>query len=101
MSKWEQVTLGPVLVECPACHAVVPEPSRRAHADWHATTPGIRHPRRKVTPDLLAQVANVYRANRPSGKPTTAVREHFDLAESTASLYVKRARDAGLDMGDR
>jgi hypothetical protein len=60
-----------------------------------------RQVRRKVTPELLEEVAEVYRANLATGKPTLAVREHFELAESTASLYVKRARDAGLDMGDR
>jgi hypothetical protein len=60
-----------------------------------------RQVRRKVTPELLAEVAEVYRENVDTGKPTLAVREHFELAESTASLYVKRARDAGLDMGDR
>ncbi|HEY3546258.1 MAG TPA: hypothetical protein VGK17_09215 [Propionicimonas sp.] len=59
-----------------------------------------RQGRRRVTADLLAETAQVYRDGRGSGAPTRAVAEHFGLAPSTASLYVKRARDAGEDMGD-
>lgn len=70
-------------------------------AEDRKTIRGLRRQlRRKVTPELLAEVAEVYRENVSTGKPTLAVREHFGLAESTASLYVKRARTAGLDMGD-
>ncbi|MGY4642804.1 hypothetical protein [Cellulomonas sp. URHB0016] len=70
-------------------------------ADDKRAIRGVRRQlRRKVTPELLAEVAEVYRENLPTGKPTLAVREHFGLAESTASLYVKRAREARLDMGD-
>jgi hypothetical protein len=47
---------------------------------------------------MLAEVARVYRENLPTGAPTKAVAEHFGLAPSTASLYVKRAREAELDM---
>lgn len=57
-----------------------------------------RQARRRVTPDLLEEVAQVYRAHTVDGAPTKAVAEHFGLAPSTASLYVKRARDAGLDL---
>lgn len=56
--------------------------------------------RRRVTPDLLEQTARVYRDARVTGAPTKAVADHFGLAASTASLYVKRARDAGMDLGD-
>jgi len=59
-----------------------------------------RRGRRRVTPAVLAETARVYREARASGAPTRAVGEHFGLAPSTASLYVKRARDAGEDMGD-
>lgn len=70
-------------------------------AEDRRTIRGLRRQvRRKVTPELLEEVAEVYRENLATGKPTLAVREHFGLAESTASLYVKRARAAGLDMGD-
>lgn len=55
--------------------------------------------RRKVTPKLLAEVSQVYRDHAADGAPTKAVAEHFGVASSTASLYVRRARDAGLDMG--
>ena len=54
--------------------------------------------RRKITPQVLAEVSQVYRENLSTGAPTKAVAEHFGLAPSTASLYVKRARAAGLDM---
>jgi len=54
--------------------------------------------RRRVGPELHAEVARVYRANLTSGAPTKAVREHFGIGPSTASLYVKRARDAGFDL---
>ena len=54
--------------------------------------------RRKITPQVLAEVAEVYREHLSTGAPTKAVGEHFGLAPSTASLYVKRARAAGLDM---
>jgi len=53
-----------------------------------------RRPRQKVTDEVLRQVADVYRAN-VNDRPTQAVRERFDLRPSTASLYVRRARDAG------
>ena len=56
--------------------------------------------RRRITPDLLEETARVYREGRETGAPTKAVADHFGLASSTASLYVKRARDAGKDMGD-
>ena len=54
--------------------------------------------RRKITPQLLAEVATIYRENLATGTPTKAVAEHFGVASATASLYVKRARDAGLQM---
>jgi hypothetical protein len=51
--------------------------------------------RRKLTPDLLAQIADIYRANESSGAPVQAVATAFDVASSTAFRYVKAARDAG------
>ena len=56
--------------------------------------------RERVTPERLAAIADVYRTARPKGAPTKAVSEHFNFPTSTASLYVRRARQAGLDMGD-
>ena len=50
--------------------------------------------RRKVTDEVLRQVADVYRAN-VNDRPTQAVRERFGMPRSTAALYVRRARDAG------
>jgi hypothetical protein len=68
-------------------------------AEMKRTIRGLRQQgRRKITPKVLAEVAQVYRENLHTGAPTKAVAEHFGLAPSTASLYVKRARAAGLDM---
>lgn len=55
---------------------------------------------RRVTDALLDEVAAVYRDALPTGKPTKAVLERFGFPPSTASLYVKRARESGRDMGD-
>ena len=54
-----------------------------------------RESRRKVTPELLQEVARVYREN-VDGNPTMAVAEFTNREHRTAALYVKRARDAGL-----
>ena len=65
------------------------------------TARGLRHrARRKITPAIHDQVAAVYRAALDTGAPTKAVQAHFGIATSTASLYVKRARAAGRDLGD-
>jgi hypothetical protein len=53
-----------------------------------------RNPRRQIPDSDLPEVARVYRANPK--RPTAAVAERFGLALRTASLYVKRAREAGL-----
>lgn len=69
------------------------------HTERKRTIRGLRHQaRRRVTPELLEEVARVYRENVASGAPTKAVREHFGIQPSTASLYVKRAKDAGLSL---
>jgi transposase len=52
-----------------------------------------------VTDATLDEVANVYREHAGGGAPTKAVAEHFAVADSTASLYLRRARDAGKDLG--
>lgn len=63
--------------------------------------------RRRFTDDTAERVAGVYVANLATGAPTKAVRDTFGIADSTASLYVKRARPlidrllAERDDGDR
>ena len=52
------------------------------------------HRRRWITDELLAEVADVYRANPDA--PTKAVREHFQISPANASRYVKQARERGL-----
>lgn len=60
---------------------------------------GRRPARPRITDELLAEVAEVYRTN-VDRNPTAAVAEHFALAsDRTARLYVKRARTAG-HLGD-
>ncbi|HLZ37729.1 MAG TPA: hypothetical protein VKP64_08215 [Mycobacteriales bacterium] len=49
--------------------------------------------RRKMTPALLREVAEVYRASI-GDRPTQAVARHFGVAHRTAALYVKKAREA-------
>ncbi len=44
---------------------------------------------------MLREVAEVYTSNLATGHPTKAVREAFDVAQSTAQLYVRKARDDG------
>jgi hypothetical protein len=53
-----------------------------------------RRRNRRITPDLLERVAEVYRADPTT--PTKAVREAFFVSERQAANYVRKARDAGL-----
>jgi hypothetical protein len=55
-----------------------------------------RQLRRKITDDLLRQVAAVYRANVDGGKPVAAVAADLGVEDRTARLYVRRARDRGF-----
>jgi len=50
--------------------------------------------RRRVTDDMLREVARVYRENPYS--PTSAVADTFDRAHRTAALYVHQARERGF-----
>ncbi|NVI88230.1 hypothetical protein [Actinomadura sp. BRA 177] len=54
-----------------------------------------RQGKRKVTDDVLRRVAEIYRQSIDDS-PTEAVRAEFGVAERTARLYVRRARDAGF-----
>lgn len=53
-----------------------------------------RDARRKMTNDVLADVADVYEANPDD--PIGAVADALGKARRTARLYVQRAREAGL-----
>lgn len=44
----------------------------------------------------LGEVAKVYRAALPSGRPTSAVAEHFNISRSAAAKQVARCREVGL-----
>ncbi len=54
-----------------------------------------REARRRVTDDVLREVAEVYRKNIGSN-PTAAVAAHIGRSHRTAGLYVQRAREAGF-----
>lgn len=51
--------------------------------------------RRRVTDDVLREVARIYREN-VNRKPTSAVARHTERSHRTAALYVKQAREAGF-----
>lgn len=63
--------------------------------DWirHQTAPKRR---RRVTDDVLQQVAEVYRAHLQEGAPTQAVAKDRHVSHSTAARYVSQARQRGL-----
>jgi hypothetical protein len=73
--------------------AGVPNEAKEARA-----LPEIRRARkranRKVTGELLQQVADVYSKGHPA--PTEAVRRVFEVSQRTAARYVQQARDARL-----
>jgi hypothetical protein len=54
-----------------------------------------RRRRREVTPELLAEVAEVYRGSNPR-KPTESVAAYYGVSQATASRWIKAARDSGL-----
>ena len=54
-----------------------------------------RRPRqRKITDDMLAEIAWVYRAHLHEG-PWKAIQDRYGVSESTAGRYVLLARKAG------
>ena len=76
----------------------------RATGQWdrdysgRTVLPSIRKARARArggyTDDLLQDVATIYEAHADR-YPTKAVREHYGFAQSTAQLYVKKAREKG------
>ncbi len=101
-SAWVRVSRRPVHVRADSVDA------REAFVDDAAndvsmTLRGLRGRarKRKLTDSSFEEVADVYRNNRTSGQPTKAVRQHFGVAESTASMSVELARKSGMDMGDQ
>ncbi len=59
-----------------------------------ANLANLRATRRRTDTETLRRVADIYLANETA--PTEAVRSAFGVAHRTASLYVQRARQAGL-----
>ncbi len=66
-----------------------------ADAAIKAVTRARKDSRRRVTEDLLRQVAEVYRGHA-GAQPTKVVAEHFGVKHRTAGDYVKAARDKGF-----
>jgi hypothetical protein len=97
---WLRVTRKPARVTADgAAPSELLKDDADAPLDKRRTLRGLRSQnRRKITDELLDEVASVYRRNLDTGAPTKAVAERWGLAPSTASLYVKRARDAGRTM---
>jgi hypothetical protein len=66
-----------------------------SHAEPGESLPAIRRARARArggyTDDMMRQVADVYMS--ANVHPTKAVREAFGVAQSTAQLYVKKARE--------
>lgn len=93
---WLKVTYRPVKVrdtDASPADMITPVTTEQ---DKRKTLRGLRSQnRRKVTPALHQKVAKIWLADT-TGAPTKAVADYFGLAPSTASLYVKRARDAGM-----
>lgn len=52
--------------------------------------------RRRISRQLLEEVASVYRAAVETGAPTMAVADHFSVSTSTAAKWVSRAREQEL-----
>jgi hypothetical protein len=67
--------------------------ARAAVAEHHHKHPKARH---RLTDDLLAEVAQVYRENVATGKPSQAVAAHFNYTASSARRVVREARLRGL-----
>ena len=64
-------------------------------ADKAPKKPKNRRPRRrKITDDMLREIAGVYRDHLDEG-PWQAIRDRFGVSESTAGRYVLLARKAG------
>ena len=68
-------------------------------ADKAPKAPKDRRPRRrKITDDMLGEIARVYRDHldgRGDEGPWQAIQDRFDVSESTAGRYVLLARKAG------
>ena len=52
--------------------------------------------RRRVTDELLREVATIYRRHLEEGAPTLGVADELKVSHSTASRYVAMARERGL-----
>ena len=80
-----------------------PEEARREQAAAAARYRRVkRRPRQHidVTDERLEEVARVYRASLPTGRPTAAVGKALGYSRSRAAALVMRARKRGEETGD-
>ena len=70
-----------IAVECPSC--------------GHTFEPHVKA-RRILDLEHLGDVADIYRNNLHTGKPTAMVQLHFQCCHRTAARWVAHAREAGL-----
>jgi len=96
-AAWLKVTYRPAQVTRTDSSNLVEQLTGPKTPPDPATYRGLRkRNRQKLTQARLREVAAIYTEALPSGSPTKAVKEAFGLAESTASMYVRKARDTGL-----
>jgi hypothetical protein len=76
------------------------EPSWSGTLGGAGVLPAVRSARkgrpRTMTPELLGEVAAIYREHVTGGTPAVEVARFFSVAPRTARLYIKKARDSGL-----
>jgi len=93
---WLKVTRRPATIMEDGASPAEMVSQATVEQDKRKTLRGLRSQnRRKITTNVHQKVAEIWLEDT-SGAPTKAVARHFDIAPSTASLYVKRARDAGV-----
>ena len=74
---------------------VVPPLAERDYENALRFVGKLRSRNREITPQLLEDVARVYRRNIKKA-PTKAVEHHFQVSQRMAAEYVSRARKRGL-----
>jgi hypothetical protein len=91
LSNWNEVAITTVMRQSAESAPPLLERSaaRRAYRDGRTRT------RRKITDELLTEVAALYRDNIDNG-PWRVIAERYEVSETTAGRYVLLARKAGL-----
>jgi hypothetical protein len=75
------------------------EEAKRAHTETataHRRAARLPGERAHITPELLKEVATIYRANLASGAPTKAVADALYYSRASAGRLVMKAREGGF-----